>query len=736
MPFNQLGIGAILKFATDAAIANVRAASETVGKLEKDFKRIGAGAAQVAGGVDKIASAMAPALLGAGAAAAGAVKKFADFDDAMAVVRTIWSESEEELQRLGGAMQELSIEFGRRTPEIAAGAYEALSASVPAKEMAQFTELAGKSAVGGLTNMRTAVDVLTTTVNTYGEALGQNATYTERAIKASDVLLKIQEKGKTTLDRLGLAMGFVLPAAQSLGVSLEDVAAAMATMTASGIRTSTAATSLRQVMATIAKPSKEAADAAEELGIEMGPAALQAKGLSGWLAELIDKTGGGTDALVKLFPSVEAFNAVAKLAAGGSEAFVANLAEMQDVVGTTEQTFAKRTDSIKFQAQRVFAALGVLAEKAGAAIVEEFGFKGIGGLADMIAEKMPEIVESIRDFVGGVREGFGAAMETLQPLWEGFRSVAESLGLIGDESEGSARTIGKLIGQFIGLAVPLAGAVMAAKPFLRILRGIGDVGFGAIKVVRGLAGVAGKLGAAGTTMAVGVGLGVAKLIDLRSEVPSLTENLEETLPRLSAVDQAMHGVAFATTVPAKMMQEDLSNAIDWVAERLPNIPPEVEKVSGAFEQMAQAVIGSMQQVTDAVVKTEVSVGNFVATQWELIKTNAILQAQREGAKTARLEALMAGPAAPRVGIGVSAAEVAALRAEQAQREAQERGQRRAFRAGRRCVEINNKLNLDGRNMSVATARARAEYLERQGGMVTPWQKTQINISGSQTTSSL
>lgn len=727
MPFNQLGIGAILKFATDAAVANVRAASETVNKLEKDFKRIGRGAAQVAGGVDKIASAMAPALLGAGAAAAGAVKKFADFDDAMAVVRTIWSESEEELQRLGGAMQELSIEFGRRTPEIAASAYEALSASVPAEELAEFVELAGKSAVGGLTNMRTAVDVLTTTVNTYGAALGENATVTERALKASDVLLKIQEKGKTTLDRLGMAMGFVLPAAQSLGVELEDVAAAMATMTASGIRTSTAATSLRQVMATIAKPTKEARDAAEELGIELGPAALRAKGLSGFLADLIEKTDGSTDALVKLFPSVEAFNAIAKLAAGGSEAFMTNLAEMQDVVGTTEQTFAKRTDSIKIQAQRVFSALGVLAEKTGAAIVEEFGFKGIGGLADMIAEKMPEIVESIRDFVRGVREGFGAAMETLQPLWEGFRSVAEGLGIIGDESEGTARTIGKLIGQFVGLAVPLAGAVMAAKPFLRILRGIADVGFGAIKMVRGLGGAFGKLGLAGTALTAGAGLALAKLIQLRMEVPSLTENLEETIPKLSATEQAMHGLAAGTALPAKMMQEDLSNAIDWVAERLPEIPPAVDDVTNAFEQMGILAVGSLQKVVETVVDVETATDNLVSAQWELIKTNAKLQAE-----IAQIEQWE-----------VAAAEQEAARAERrrSQRFLEELPAEIEARAGRgagrrRCVEINNNVNLDGRNMSVATARARAEWLERQGGMQSPWQKTQINISGEQRTSSL
>lgn len=725
MPFNQLGIGAILKFATDAAIANVRAASETVGKLEKDFKRIGAGAAQIAGGVNKIAGTIAPALLGAGAATVGLVKKFADLDDAMAVVRTIWSGSESQLTALRNRMQDLSVELARPTPEIAAGAYQALSASVPTEEMAEFVELAGKTAVAGLTDMRTSVDAVTTAVNTYGAMLGENLTFMERSQKASDLLLKTQEKGKTTVGELGMAMGFVLPVAETFGVSMEDISAAMATLTASGIRTSTAATSLRQVMATIAKPTDDARKAARKLKIELGPAALQAKGLSGFMADLIDKTGGSTEALTKIFGPVEAFSVAAKLAAQGGEAFTQNLAEMQDVVGTTEQTFAKRTDSIKFQGQRIFAALGVLAEKAGAGILEGLGIDGFGALADLIVERTPEIIEAVRVFFYNLREGFTAAMGQLRPFFEGLRSVAEGLGLIGEGSEWTAETIGKLVGQIVGLVGPFVGALFVAKPFLRILGGIADIGSGAIKIVRGLGGALGKLGAAGTIATAGAGLALAKLIQLRMEVPSLTENLEETLPRLSATEQAMHGLAAGTALPAKMMQEDLSNAIDWVAERLPNIPPEVEKVSGAFEQMAQAVIGSMQQVTDAVVKTETSMGNLISTQWELIKTTAKLQAQRELEKAEELR--------------VAEFEAARERRRVSERfleELPEQIGRQVARRPRRCVEINNKLNLDGRNMNVATSRARAEYLERQGGMVTPWQKTQINISGGQTTSSL
>lgn len=700
----RLGLGAILQFSAGKAIENMQAASKTLGKMQKGLKTAGKGARQVGHGVSRLGAAAVPAMIGVAGAAGGAVTKFAQFDDAMAVVRTIFPGTKEQFQGMRDAAQQMGVQFGTSSKQIAEGMYQALSASVPAGEATEFLGVAGKAAVGGLTDMRTSVDVLTTAVNTYGESLGKGLSYTQRTQKASDLLLRVQEKGKTTLGEMGMAMGFVLPVAQSLGVGLEDIGAAMATMTASGIRTSTAATSLRQVMATIARPSKQAEKAAKKLGIELGPVALQTKGLSGFMADLIDKTGGEASALVKIFGEVEAFNAAAKLAAGGGKAFTQALSEMQDVTGTTEKTFAARTDSLKFQAQQVFSALGVLAERAGQAIAEGFGLKGIGGLADVIMQRIPQITAWITSFVQGAREGFGRMAERLQTVKAALEPFLERLGMLGTGD--TAQRIGSLAAQIGMIAVPAMGAFLAVKPLVGALSGVANILVGLPKMIMGVGGAF----KAFLTASGPVKLILVLIAGVISAMIGDTTSLSGAFEGLKGVFEALKPLLDVVVGAFRILGE----AVQWTGKAL----------SWAFEQPLRKIERIRKATEDLLIMID-WINAELGRQKE-----ARERKEKEARRAAKLEALGVGEAegvqmGPKSTMQQSMeANIAKIRAEKRQREETKREKER-----KRCLEILNKTSVDGRELNVAESRARLEISERAGGGLTPWQRRQVVESG-------
>lgn len=68
---------------------------------------------------------------------------------------------------------------------------------------------------------------------------------------------------------LGEFYKYVAPLAQSMGLSIEDVTTALSAMSMAGIKGSQAVTSLRTVLANMAKPSKTVAEAMDELNLSI-----------------------------------------------------------------------------------------------------------------------------------------------------------------------------------------------------------------------------------------------------------------------------------------------------------------------------------------------------------------------------------------------------------------------------------------------------------------------------------
>ena len=102
-------------------------------------------------------------------------------------------------------------------------------------------EIAAKAAVGGVTDTRTAADGLTSIMNAYKIEVGQ-------AANVSDKMFTAVKLGKTNFAEISASISQVAPLAASFGVSIDDVLAALATLTKSGTPTAQAMTQIRSAI--------------------------------------------------------------------------------------------------------------------------------------------------------------------------------------------------------------------------------------------------------------------------------------------------------------------------------------------------------------------------------------------------------------------------------------------------------------------------------------------------------
>lgn len=350
-----------------AVSPSLGAASNFLGTLETAMNGAGtaskflggaAGGAQTAvtgmGAASGVAAGIVGGVLVMGlVAAAGAMNKATDeagrLQFEMAKVSTLTDKFPSQLGAAGREVLNISRELGMSYQDIAEGLNKAIGASVRGTEdMAQaleFTEAAGKLAVAGNTSTAASVDLLSSVMNAY--KLGAADT-----TKVSDGLFAAIRDGKMEVNELTQSMGNVTAISADLGVPLEVVNASLATMTANGIKTSSAVDYLRSMFSAIQKPSSEAATLADNLSLKFDAQALASKGLVKFLQDVITATKGNKEQMAILFGGVEALSAVTSIASGNFERMKTNLDNQAKSAGSTETAYEKMMGTLKKENDR------------------------------------------------------------------------------------------------------------------------------------------------------------------------------------------------------------------------------------------------------------------------------------------------------------------------------------------------------------------------------------------------
>ena len=456
--------------------------------LGKSFFGAGAGAKGAAVGFRTAGAALATALgpLTAGLTlVAGLTKAFQNLaaaDFASTKVKTLGVDVDTLKPKLSTLSNELSGQASQL--DLLAASYDVASAGFG--EVTELTDVLKASqlgATGGFSDLATVADATTSVLNAYGKS-------SDEAASLVDGFIQTQNDGKIVVDQYAQQIGRIAPIAAGVGVKFEELNAAISSVTAAGVPVESTFAGLRQVIASIQKPTSEASKVAEKLGIDFSAAALGSKGLSGVLEEIVAKGGDSAENLSKLFGSVEALTAIQPLLNDGLVSFNKNLENQAKAQDVAAKAAFQAQNTIQGQLQRLGAAFTNLTTEGsefGIAIREVIKVTAVTVEALKSAFEIG-ILAPIRLIVGAVKQigtviaqALGIeATNVLFNLEQGWINIKQAI----TDLVGEAEFIGKVIGGVIAVTIRnvntlrqniINGFIQATQPVVNFFRGVGEL---------------------------------------------------------------------------------------------------------------------------------------------------------------------------------------------------------------------------------------------------------------------
>lgn len=255
-------------------------------------------------------------------------------------------------------------------------------------------------ATGTMSNMTTAVDLMTTTLRAFDlDAL--------EASRVADVMANAVNKSKLDIDKLRIAFNYVGASAAQAGLSVEETAATMAVLSNNGLRASTIGTGFRQVLARLIAPNQKLKELYVAHGIaleEINPLTVgYQKALFNLTRALSDSKTGQVD-MAKAFQlfGLRGAQAVAIIVKSFRSGALTSALKQMFEVGAAEKMAAIQSEGLGIKLKNLKDRFGVLALAIGNA--------GVGGalgfLIDMLRGTLSIITMLANTMAGGIAVQF------------------------------------------------------------------------------------------------------------------------------------------------------------------------------------------------------------------------------------------------------------------------------------------------------------------------------------------
>ena len=363
-------------------------------KTRSSFARMGkvmAGTAVIAGG------AMTAAF---GKAVSGAIEQQHAFQETFTLLPDT---TEKEFGKITDQAKKMAARLNVEWKDMSKGLYNAISAGIPKDNILTFMEKSAEAAAGGVATLNQAVNVGTTVMNAMtNQGLG--------SARAFDILFSTVRKGKTTIPELADSIGYLLPVANSLSVPLEQISAMISTLTASGIKTRVAMTSIRAGLSELADPAYKAGEAIQELTGKSFYELIKAGGDVGEILNMLYEALG-PEKMAQTF-GLESRAGMLSLVSEGYKKYKKDLDAAVNSSGAAREAFEKMAKTIKFQ-------LGVAVKTLSQTLIS-FGAAALPIVSKAIQEDIMPAITKLSDwFIDN---------ETLIKLW--FEDTWEVAGPI------------------------------------------------------------------------------------------------------------------------------------------------------------------------------------------------------------------------------------------------------------------------------------------------------------------
>lgn len=393
-----------------------------------------------------------------------------DFEAQMSRVQAIAGATKNELEELTNQAIQLGSETSFSASEVAEGMENLASAGFTTEEIMEampgLLDLAASSGA----ELATASEIAASAIRGFGLEAGE-------AGHVADVFAEAAARTNAQTEDMGYAMKYIAPVANTMGLKIEEVAAAIGIMSDAGIKGEQAGTTLRGALVRLTKPTDKMLDVMEDLGISFYDNEGKMKSLTEMISMLQEATKGLTDeeqqyALTTLF-GTESLSGMVALINRGSDDLKDMTKNFENADGAAEEMADTMLDNTAGALESLSGSLesaGIAIQRALAPEIKDLA-KLIQGLVDDFTNLSQEEQQNIIKTVALVA-AIGPAIKILSKLSSGVGTVVKGVGtlsqaiaLTGKTSTQSFQQASKatqgLAKVFTGLTSPIGLATTA-----------------------------------------------------------------------------------------------------------------------------------------------------------------------------------------------------------------------------------------------------------------------------------
>ncbi|MBO6272387.1 phage tail tape measure protein [bacterium] len=376
-----------------------RVIRDAVGKSNEQFDKMKNKLQDISRDMDKIGkSATVMGGIAVGISAAN-LKMAADFEKQMANVSTLIDTNVENFS----AMKEEVLDIAKRTPValdgLTSALYDIRSAGISADMQFQVLERSAQLGMTGLGSTSEAVDLVTSSLNAF-QLRG------EKAEKVYDTIFKTVKFGKTTISGIAQGFGSVAGTVAAAGIELDDYLAAVAALTTTGQPAAQAHHQLKAAIAGMTRESDDAKKVFQQLGVHSFKELIQKSGgMVNAFNAIAEKVKGNDSAILSLFGSTMAFNAVVGLTTKQSQAYVDTLESMRNGASLIDEGYQKQLNTEHAQMQRLKNLVQTVAIELGEALAP--AFRKVIDFAQMLVSWFSKLPSGVKSFIAVGTAGFG-----------------------------------------------------------------------------------------------------------------------------------------------------------------------------------------------------------------------------------------------------------------------------------------------------------------------------------------
>jgi len=555
------------------------------------------------------------------------------------------------LDQMQEGVRQVTLALGETGEVVAEGVYQTLSNQVvEAGDALRFTQQAGELAIATNSELREAVNALSSVMNSYGLEASE-------ARRVSDVLFKTIELGRLRMGEFGDVLGRVSPLTAALGIRYEEMAAALAALTQKGVPAHTAITQLTQVSQKLLRPTKALQALYDEWGVQTGPEAIERfGGLRGVLLKMKDASAGNDTEFANLLGRVRAIVGALNLTTGEADALTEALDAMNNVSGETGDALDKIRESTGRQAVEAWNNLGTEMLKVG----------------EILAEITTPLAKGLQLLVKDTR-AIGAA------------AAVAGVGLIA------------LSAQAAGAAVSMAGLTAALSAMLPILA-LAAAAWAAVKVGEAIAEWANEAERSAARInnyqkamtATQERESQARIEARQKEFEEQTRNAGKFFTEMSK-EYRKDSEAFvrSSETIGKVLESSLARIMKKRAEAVNQIRKAVEEADDAIKKSNDVVTTAQEKLADLAWKRE---KRRLGARKTLI---AELQRAQDAAAKARQAFAEAGANEEAIAEARKRSEIAETLAEEQIAHAKSMGNLRAMEQGEKALENILKQRIAG-----------------------------------------